>query len=711
MPDDEATRLARLRDRGLEADELDAALARSWSASDEALAMLAEAPRRLWGHDMFQSTRAFAASAIVGARAGWSGAEARIRELGQWIEGGSLAGHTLALPALLGVYDRLEDHPPWSGGALDDDLRQRLSARNALLRPAVRATAQLRLALCTDAPVDAELYTDAAADDALAGEAALRSRDWETAVARFGALQRWREGWDTQLRGESDPRATGHLGLARVRRGQGRVALVLAECDAALAIDAQHPQALLLAAATALELRLIERARTYQHHLQEAHPFTDVTLDELTRDAVETGLGVNDPRRQALRAACRASTEERFADAVGAYEAALGKVEAVDSIRHADEAAHLFALAMANHPGLEARARALLARDPAFVSAREALAWALGDDADAYAATGLLHRFEEPLTLEAWRARPVRHALSPLPVRAEDRATWLLEKGAVHAALDVLAIIDLPAEAPVRWLVAGSVLRHGTLASPETAHEAAERAWTWIAPLAQAGDHKDVTVAVQAVEIAAACNSPERVLSVPLPEDMIHYPAITGQAYAAIAPLLADALEAVGRSDEAVALRELPTKADVTADGRARRLADEAWALEQQGQVDAAIQRYLEAAEANPRIAGLMLGNAGNLCTRRNELARAERFLDAALALVSAYPARSRACVLDQVAAHRRVLARPADALPCSVLAWELEPTAERAVRAAEDYGSLGDNLRAARWWRRVREQEPRLVP
>lgn len=671
-----------------------------------------------WGHSSWQSTRPFAGRAIAAAQARSPAAETRCREIGQWFEGGSVEGHALALHALLGTYDRLEHYPPWPEGdrELTSDLADRLAARNMLLRPAVRGTEEVRLALARGESVAATRYTDSAVDDALAGEAALRAGDLEHAELRFRRLSRWRSSWATALYGQSDPRAEGHVGLARVARARKRHAVVLKECASALEIAPSSAPALLIGAATAVQVKLAARAREYGDRLRAAHPFADVCVDDLSRVALEAEIGVDD-RRLAYLEAEGCTERGDHGDAVAAYERAA---EGLDDREIA--ARLLFALASAGeHERLLARASELVTREPAFVSAREALAFALartGEEARArelYRTTGLARLFArlagDELSFEAWSALPVHRALSPVAACAEDRATYLFESGATDAGLVVLEPIDLDPKAPVRFLAAGSRVRQGLLRPLDEAQAFADEAWALIAPLACAPDQSDVAIATLAVEIAAATGSPDRVLEVTLPHEMKNYPSLTGYALARIAPHLVRALEARGRREEAEALLASRDHdaASIEAARTSRDLADEAWAHEQRGDVDQAIEAYLRGAEAHVPYGGLLLGNAGNLLTARGEHALALAFLEAAVALVAAYRPSGRAAVLDQVAHHFRVTGRHADALPSAGLAFDLAPTAQRAALLASDLTKLGAAARAEPYVAFARKREPRL--
>ena len=707
-----------------------------------------------YGHERFQSVQPFAGRAIATAWAGRaSEASERFGELGLLFVGGSIEGHALALHALLGEHDRLESVPPWpaEGEPLDADLRARLAARNELLRPSARAAADLRLALLAGLPVRKRLYQHDDVDPALAAEAALRAGDLLHARERFSKMTGWKASWWTAFQGVGDPRCLGELGLARVFRKQGILARAIKHCDAALALDPKQPAALLLGMDVAHRLGFRERALGYRSRLRRHHPYDDVAIDDLTRHEVEAALGLVDARRLAAEAGLAAIATGDFSTAIRALDRALGRSPSLEGRRRELASARLYALAQAGDlERLASLAEHALARDPCFINAREALAFALGKLGDRetgkrhYAATGLgdLFRIDERCTYAKWLRLPVARALSPRPASAEDRIASLIANGATRAALVVADTIEpVPHDAPIRASVAEAIWRQFA-DRPRQRRRAAARAWDWLAPLLtgrRSGEPPTLDASLLGVELLATLERWEDVLAVPIDPQARDYPLLTNRAYARIAPFRFEAMLALDRPQDVLAEAEhifehaeaertnlaiaravararaaLGQRADDLQSARAHP-EDEAmalltvgWAQDQRGEIEDAIESYLRAAETHIEYAGLALGNAGNLCTRRGDFARAEPFLRAALFCVSRFPPESRAFVLAQAGAWFRKQARHTDALPCAALAYELAPTAQRAALVAEDYAALGDRDRALRYLEHAERLEPR---
>ncbi len=740
-----------------------------------ALPAFERARSRFYGHSTWQSTQPYVGRAIASARAaatpaGRARAIARIREVGQYFEGGSIEGHANALHALLATYDRLEEWPPFpaEGDGLDDDLRTRLAARNALLRDEVRATCAVRLGLLARATLAANAYKSAKADDSLAGEGALVAGDLAHAEQRFRKVASARPSWMTDM-SRGDPRIAGFLGLARVARARKAHALVFKHVDAALGLDRTNAKALLLGMAEAEAVRLLPRARKYLRVLRKAHPLDDVRLDDLSRAEVEARLGPLDPRFTALLDSRKALAARDFRAVIEASERLFGKAKpALDGPRREPAAAFLYALAeTGDFRRLATEAARFLAADRTFVSAREALAFAHGKlgrrtAGEELARTGLaaLYRKDAWRDPREWAKLSPADALSPRPVFFTERAEALFMMGATDAGLAVLGVAPVPKHDPIRWLAAGSRFRQAVLGSELEKKTAAKDAWAWIEPLTTGLGEKHplaVRVMVAGIEIAHALGDLRRVLGVKVPYEATAYRSLTGRAHAYVAPLIADALIALKRPEKAIAMIEkifsdakdersnvrlieawgraealvktTPKRrmkvapaterpARPTAEERAAahvfgdeillRLSDEAWAHEQRGENEAAIAKYLAAAEAQPERGSIGLGNAGNLLTLRRDRERAWRFLSAALTSLSGLSPDGRAPVLAQVAHHFRGQGRHADALPSAALAFELEPTAERAGLLALDYLALGDRARAQAACTRGERLDPR---
>lgn len=652
-----------------------------------------QAKGRFFGHDIWQGIQPYAGRALAAAR---ERKLERVRELGQFIEGGSIEGHVHALWALLARYDRLEDVPPWprSKEDLDPDLHARLAARNKLLRSEVRSTCAVRLALLAGEKPAAKDCKNAQTDDLLAAEAALVLGDLATAEKRFRAVARNKPSWMTDM-SKGDPRIPGLLGLARVARAKNANAMVFKHVDAALAIDPSSRAALALGIETAETVGLVARAKKYRAKLPK------------------TSSAIDDARR----------------------------------------AKDLYAFAeTGDRRALEREARRMLKADPFFVSAREALAYALGGDKHEFERTGLRalfgeeHRIKDP---RAWSKLPAREALSPHPVRATERANALLLQGFDDDAFAVLAVEEgrVAKDDPIRWLAAGALFRRGVLRSTGEKKKYAKAAWAWLEPLLKVKEKHalQIPAMVLAIQIAHTLGDAKRVVSVKVPYDATAYRTLTGRAHASVAPLIADAMIKLKRGRDAKKLIEeiwadaaserqnarlievydrairatggtggaLPTSADraaarVFGDEELMRLSDEAWALERRGDLEGAIATYLAAAEAEPERASVGLGNAGNLLTKKRDYQRAWPFLETALRFVSGLSPGGRASVLSQVAFHFREQGRHAESLPSAMLAFELDPTAARAAQIAIAYRALGDETRADRWRERGLALEPR---
>jgi tetratricopeptide (TPR) repeat protein len=144
------------------------------------------------------------------------------------------------------------------------------------------------------------------------------------------------------------------------------------------------------------------------------------------------------------------------------------------------------------------------------------------------------------------------------------------------------------------------------------------------------------------------------------------------------------------------------------AESLARELTNRAWALEQRGEIDEAIEAYLRAAELDPSIAAIGLGNAGNLARHRGRVVLARAFFEAALVLCSFFPFASRASVLAKVG-RLLVDEDPASALPLFAIAFDAAPSAELARHLADAYDGVGDTRRAQEARARASRIEPRL--
>jgi tetratricopeptide (TPR) repeat protein len=144
------------------------------------------------------------------------------------------------------------------------------------------------------------------------------------------------------------------------------------------------------------------------------------------------------------------------------------------------------------------------------------------------------------------------------------------------------------------------------------------------------------------------------------------------------------------------------------AESLARELTNRAWALEQRGEIDEAIEAYLRAAELDPSIAAIGLGNAGNLVRHRGRIVLARAFFDAALVLCSFFPFASRASVLAKVG-RLLVDEDPASAIPLFAIAFDAAPSAELARHLADAYDGVGDTRRAQEARARASRIEPRL--
>jgi len=293
--------------------------------------------------------------------------------------------------------------------------------------------------------------------------------------------------WMDAISGTVDVRAHGALGLARVSRARGQLALVIKHVDACLRLASNQPAALLLGAASALDLGLNAKAKAYHRALTKAAPFERITIDDVKRDTVAAKLA---PRgRYVFAQRANAAFEKgRFEQATRAYGSVFGSGAVLrSSAAWSDIAArYLFALASVERLDTLAQiAERMLAKSPGFVTAREALAFTLArrGASDAarqhYAGTGLERLFDEKLSFARWRKLPPPAALSPIGVTAESRARLLLEKGAWTAALAVLGTLPKVApDSPVRFLVAGSIWHATTLAPPKRRAKCAEEAWT-----------------------------------------------------------------------------------------------------------------------------------------------------------------------------------------------------------------------------------------
>lgn len=711
-----------------------------------------------YGHARWQSMRAYAVRAIALLHTRPKEGRAYAEEMGAWFVGGSAEGHALALHALLGSYDRLEAYPPWPTGTPTRDERERLTRRNAILRDEVRTSFQLRLALLEGrAPTSAQLR-DENLDPSVGFEGALATGDLALAERFAKRMIAFAPSWMDTMNGRVDPRAEGTLALARTHRRRGQNALVMKRVDECLRLvgDAimTRLKVLVLGASVARELGLETKAKAYLATLAKHAPrLGEIVVDDLSLRSLEDSLGEKGRARRAVREGDRALEDDEHAVAAKAYASALGRRPRLDAEGRTIAARWLVSLARAAHSTSEAgmptggggqaqpfaalleAADALLSKDPGFVSAREARAYALArlgrvsGAIEAHRTTGLARLIDEGGSFEVWSAEPPERALSPHAVTAEERAEALLFRGVLVEALDVLAVAPpLATSSPLRFVIAGTIWNATVLESPSARRASAEDAWRWLAPLARKPPKESpyaIELPVLAAAILAGAERHAELVKLPIASELRSYPALTNRAFARLLPHLLDAhltlgtpkrvieeverlfgdkerertnrsiLERLVRAEEALG-RPQTSLAGSAPDAQvlARELMNRAWAFDQRGEIDAAIEGYLRAAELDPAIGAIGLGNAGNLARHRGRIVLARAFFDAALVLGSFFPLASRALVLAKVG---RLLADddPASALPLFALAFETAPSAELAGHLARVYDALGDETRA----------------
>ncbi|MBX3246484.1 MAG: histone H1-like repetitive region-containing protein [Myxococcales bacterium] len=653
-------RLAQVRARGF-ADEAERdrplfELVRGDHAA--AVAALAKVRKDYYGHATWQGTRPFAVRAIAHCLTRPEEGRAYVEAMGGWFVGGSVQGHALALHALLGGYDRLEEHPPtvsswerWErpprepsdperpAASLARDARDRRRRRNALLRREARTSAEVQLALGEGrAPSPAGLR-DERLDATLGLEAALRLGDLVAAERFAKRLLSHRPSWSDAMYGKSDTRADGALGLARVHRRRGQHALVIRHVNDCLALASgpTKSKALLLGASVARELGLDGKAKTYLAALSKIAPRVgEVRVDELELSTLDDALGTKGKARRAVREGGRAGAAGEHDVAARAYERALGSMKRFDAEGRTIAARWLVSLALAGRfDALGAASERLLAIDPGFVSARESLAYASarlgrsGAARDTFRATGLARLFEDAWSFEAWSASRPERALSPIAYTAEDRAETLLRKGVLTEALDVLSVAPpLAPTSPLRFLIAGTIWNGSILGSPEARRASAEAAWGWLAPLAKNPSEENpfaVETPVLAAEILACAGRFTELAALPISDDVRSYPALTKRAYARLLPHLLDAHLALGAPQRVIdeveglfadreherknrtilerlvraerALGREPTSlegSEPDAEAKARELSNRAWAYDSTGDSPDAIDAAIE---------------------------------------------------------------------------------------------------------------------
>jgi tetratricopeptide (TPR) repeat protein len=769
-------RLAKVRERAF-ADESDRPLV-ALTRGDYAAARsaLSKVSADYFGHARWQSMRAYAVRAIASLHTRPKEGRAHAEAMGAWFEGGSIEGHALALHALLGGYDRLEAYPPWPTGSPTRDEHERLTRRNAILRDEVRADFQARLALSGGhAPTSAQLRDDDL-DASLGFEGALAAGDLALAERFAKRMIAFAPSWMDSMNGRADPRAEGTLALARVHRRRGQSALVMKRVDECLqrgdANATTRLRALVLGASVAQELGLAAKAKTYLAALAKQAPkLGELEVDGLSLRSLEDALGEKGRARRAVREGERAHEAGEHDVAAKAYARALGRGARLDSEGRTIAARWLLSLACAvsstpseptqrstrrgvratdTDPLLQA-AEALLSKDPGFVTAREARAYALArlgrtaEAAEAYRSTGLA-RLIDPLgerAFEVWSTEPPERALSPHAVTAEERAEALLLRGVLAEALEVLADAPpLARSSPLRFLIAGTIWNATVLESPSARRKSAEEAWRWLAPLATKppeGSPYAIELPVLAAEILAGAKRHAELVKLPISSHLRSYPVLTKRAFARLLPHLLDAhlaldepkrvieevealfddserertnrtiLDRLVLAERALGRPETSREGSAPdAESLARELTNRAWALEQRGEIDEAIEAYLRAAELDPSIAAIGLGNAGNLVHHRGRVVLARAFFDAALVLCSFFPFASRASVLAKVG-RLLVDEDPASAIPLFAIAFDAAPSAELARHLADAYDGVGDTRRAQEARARASRIEPRL--
>ena len=402
--------------------------------------------------------------------------------------------------------------------------------------------------------------------------------------------------------------------------------------------------------------------------LEEHHPFETIEIEGVDAISLEAKLGWGDGVRAEIQTADAAFEVGDWAFAEPIYSRVLTDAVATTTSGAALCARALWCTARSRDwKRLLEKGERLRAATPSFVTATEACGYAhskLGntDEAEAYFIESGLGRLlienawlheTASLDVSTWASRPVEQALSPLPAFLSDRVRALINNGSSEAALAVLDSGELASQDQVRLLVAGAIIRMEP-SSPAHRQTLAELALGFLLPLEECG-------AIGADELAPHHSRIESVRTGAMFEE---------------------------------------------SDGE--RLSDVAWSFDQRGEADSAIDAYLRASEAEPRISSILLANAGNLLCARRDYDRAWRYLEAAVKLSCGYPLASRASVLEKLGRYLRDRERFADALPVCALAFEFAPDAERAVNLAECYQEVGDDTRAQRALAMARSIEPR---